>query len=102
MIWMLAPSLLYACVVLIACLMIDFRSDHLHTCRADKKFALLTGSTWGSALSGHGPTPSEATSVVPFASYGPASRSFPVRQEPQGRLNPQVSPSEQTFLNVSM
>mmetsp|Transcript_7471 Transcript_7471/g.14144 ORF Transcript_7471/g.14144 Transcript_7471/m.14144 type:complete len:1731 (-) Transcript_7471:1130-6322(-) len=59
---------------------------------------LVAGSTWGSALSGHGPTPSEATSVVPFASYGPASRSFPVRQEPQGRLNPQEYPSLGTAL----
>eukprot|EP00239_Pterosperma_sp_CCMP1384_P002453 CAMPEP_0197849706 /NCGR_PEP_ID=MMETSP1438-20131217/12942_1 /TAXON_ID=1461541 /ORGANISM="Pterosperma sp., Strain CCMP1384" /LENGTH=1600 /DNA_ID=CAMNT_0043462499 /DNA_START=97 /DNA_END=4896 /DNA_ORIENTATION=- len=51
---------------------------------------LAAGSTWGSALSSRNPTPAEAAAAVPYAAYGPASRSSSGRPE---RLNPAEYPT---------
>ncbi|KAK3269853.1 hypothetical protein CYMTET_21722 [Cymbomonas tetramitiformis] len=56
----------------------------------EPKVAITAGSTWGSALSSRSPTPSEA--AVPYASFGPGSRSFPGRGDTE-RLNPVEYPS---------
>lgn len=56
----------------------------------EPKVAITAGSTWGSALSSRSLTPSEA--AVPYASFGPGSRSFPGRGDSE-RLNPVEYPS---------